>query len=227
MRFPHKVSVMLPKARALRRRMRRKQKMRRGEKDGQGEDQAATSTKPRAPEQAEQLPEARGSTEAHATKAAKVEEDTPPDWGDEESGSEEASSPRGHSEEPKTYRPDLGCEEREREEAGSPRGRAEEPSTQWPWGMTGRPSDKESGQLRPNEPKGAPPRKRVCPADKPFEPSGEPPRSAPRSSSTEKEETATTRGKVTLVPNLHWQVQRVQEYMARPTAESKLHQVTL
>ena len=32
MRFPHKVSVMLPKARALRRRIRRKLKMRRGEK---------------------------------------------------------------------------------------------------------------------------------------------------------------------------------------------------
>ena len=99
MRFPHKVSVMLPKARALRRRIRRKLKMRQGENGGQGEDQAAASSKPRAPEQAEPPPVIRGSTEVHAIKAASVEEDTPPDWGDEErSGSEEASSSRGHSE---------------------------------------------------------------------------------------------------------------------------------
>ena len=131
MRFPHKVSVMLPKARALRRRIRRKLKMRQGENGGQGEDQAAASSKPRAPEQAEPPPVIRGSTEVHATKAANVEEDTPPDWGDEErSGSEEASSSRGHSEEPKTCCPDLGGEERERGEADSSRGRAEEPSTQ-------------------------------------------------------------------------------------------------
>ena len=214
MRFPHKVSVMLPKARALRRRIRRKLKMRRGENGGQGEDQAAASTKPRAPEQAEQPP-----VILHAIKAASVEEDTPPDWGDEErSGSEEASSSGGHSE--KTCCPDLGGDDREREEADSSRGHAGEPSTEWPWGTTGRPSDQESGQQRPNEPEGATPRKRVRPTDRPNEPSGGPPRSAPRSSGTAKGATATTRGKVTLVPNLHWQVQRVQEHMARQRADS-------
>ena len=55
------------------------------------------------------------------------------------------------------------------------------------------------------------------PTDKPNEPAGEPPGRPLRLASTSEKEPQTAEGKskVTLVPNLRWQVQRVQEHMAR------------
>ena len=109
---------------------------------------------------------------------------------------------------------------RDKEEDSSPDGQEKEQATgtQWPWGPAGRPSDQDAGQQRPNEPAGEPPRKRSClPTDKPNEPAGEPPGRPLRLASTSEGEPQTAEGKskVTLVPNLRWQVQRVQEHMAR------------
>ena len=55
------------------------------------------------------------------------------------------------------------------------------------------------------------------PTDKPNEPAGEPPGRPLRLASTSEKEPQTAEGKskVTLVPNLRWQVPRVQEHMAR------------
>ena len=116
----------------------------------------------------------------------------------------------------KTRRRTGGGEEDDSEEDGSPGGRENEPGTQWPWGPAGRPSDQDEGQQRPNELTGEPPHKRPClPTDKPNQPSGEPPRRPLSLTSTSKGRPVAAEGRVTLVPNLRWQVQRVQEYMAR------------
>ena len=115
----------------------------------------------------------------------------------------------------KTRRRTGGAKEDDSEEDGSP-GDERTNQAQWPWGPAGRPSDQDEGQQRPNEPTGEPPRKRPClPTDKPNEPSGEPPRRPVRLTSTSTGRPVVAEGRVTLVPNLCWQVQQVQEYMAR------------
>ena len=189
MRYPHKVNAMLRRAWALCRRIRTKRKRKRGKESRRSDAEAVTPTEPRAPEQTERLQDVRGNMGAHVTRATSASEDTPPDWG----GEEEDSSPDGQ----------------EKEQAAG---------TQWPWGPAGRPSDQDAGQQRPNEPAGEPPRKRSgLPTDKPNEPAGEPPDRPLRLASTSEGEPQTAEGKsiVTLVPNLRWQVPRVQEHMAR------------
>ena len=109
-------------------------------------------------------------------------------------------------------------EEQEQEEASE---------TQWPWGPAGRPSDRRAsaGHLaqRPGEPVGEPgeppPRHlNLLGAQKPNEPEREPPSSsrAIRATAAEADASGMREGgrtRVSLTPNLRWQVQQVQQHV--------------
>ena len=166
---------------------------------------------------AERPQDERGNPEPHVTKDASDAEAAAPAEPRGPEHKERAQDQRGNllphvtkeASVSEVTPPDWGGEEEE----SSPEGqdKAGTVDAQWPWGPAGRPSDQEAGQMRPSEPTGGPPSHNSGPTDTPCEPAGEPPAQPRRPDDDGKGERPT----VTLVPNLSWQVQHVQEHMAR------------
>ena len=143
----------------------------------------------------------KGTTEETSLPSVKREasspEVTPPDWGgDDDSDVDPTAETPAHQ---------------EQEEASE---------AQWPWGPAGRPSDRRAsaGHLaqKPSEPAGEPPPRHLnlLGAQKPNEPEGEPP--SIRATAAEADASGVREGgrpRVSLTPNLRWQVQQVQQHM--------------